>query len=79
MPLKTGRQLTAARVLAGWSQAQLATKAGLATNTVQRAEGLDDQVLTSGLRTLLAIETALAKVGVECFLDRDGKPGVKLR
>jgi transcriptional regulator with XRE-family HTH domain len=60
---KFGRQLAAARVLAGYDRTQLARAAGLAVVTVKRLELLDR--ITAHSSTLDAIERALAEAGVE--------------
>jgi predicted transcriptional regulator len=72
----TPRQIRAARALLGWSQQRLADKAIVSLNALARLEkgGVD-----SRLSTVLAIQKALAKAGVE-FLDADQKgEGVRLR
>ena len=72
----TPRQIRAARALLGWSQQRLADKAIVSLNALARLEkgGVD-----SRLSTVLAIQKALVKAGVE-FLDADQKgEGVRLR
>jgi predicted transcriptional regulator len=72
----TSRQIRAARALLGWSQQRLADKAIVSLNALARLEkgGVD-----SRLSTVLAIQKALGKAGVE-FLDADQKgEGVRLR
>jgi predicted transcriptional regulator len=72
----TPRQIRAARALLGWSQQRLADKAIVSLNALARLEkgGVDSRV-----STVLAIQRALAKAGVE-FLDADQKgEGVRLR
>ena len=61
--------LRAARALLGWSQQRLADKAIVSLNALARLEkgGVDSRV-----STVLAIQKALAKAGVE-FLDADQK------
>jgi hypothetical protein len=73
--LKTGRQLQAARVLAGYDRTQLAAAAGVAAVTVKRLE-LQDRI-SATTSTVDALERALARAGVE-LLD-DGRPGVRMR
>ena len=75
MKLINGRQLRAARVLLGWDQARLAKAAHVAIGTVRRMESFDG-VIGSQTETLLKVQTALEKGGVE-FLD-DDRPGVRL-
>ena len=74
--LTNGRQLRAARVLLGWDQAQLAKSARVAIGTIRRMESFD-AAIGSQTATLLKVQTALEKGGVE-FLD-DDRPGVRLK
>jgi transcriptional regulator with XRE-family HTH domain len=74
--LVNGRQLRAARVLLGWDQAKLAASAHVAIGTVRRMESFDD-IIASQTGTLLKVQTALEKGGVE-FLN-DDRPGVRLK
>ncbi len=76
MRLTNGRQLRAARVLLGWDQARLASSARVAIGTVRRMESFDG-VIGSQTATLLKVQTALEKGGIE-FLD-DDRPGVRLK
>jgi len=71
----TARQIRAARALLGWSQQELADRAIVSTNAVNRLErGLVD----SRTSTLAAVQKALAKGGVE-FIPEDAKgEGVRL-
>lgn len=72
----TPRQIRAARALLGWSQQQLADKAIVSLNAVAR---LENGIVDSRVSTLLAIQKALAKAGVE-FLSADQKgEGVRLK
>ncbi len=72
----TGRQLRAARVLAGIEQIELAKRARVAVGTIRRMESFDGEI---GARTatLSLVMKALEKAGVE-FLN-DERPGVRLR
>lgn len=69
------RLLRAARVLLGWSQADLAEKAGLARNSVVR---LEDGTTDPRRSTLVAIQKVLEEGGVE-FLPKEGGKGQGLR
>jgi predicted transcriptional regulator len=72
----TARQIRAARALLGWSQQQLADKAIVSLNALAR---LEKGSVDSRVSTLQAVETALAKAGVE-FLSSDIKgEGVRLK
>ena len=68
--------MRAARGLLGWTQSQLATKAGVGLGTVRRMEDFDGRV---GARTdtLDKVILVLERAGVE-FLN-DELPGVKLK
>ena len=71
----TPRQIRAARALLGWSQQDLADRAIVSLNAITRLEtgSVDPRV-----STLLAVETALTKAGIE-FLPADLKgEGVRL-
>lgn len=72
----TPRQIRAARALLGWSQQQLADKAIVSLNALARLEigNVDSRV-----STMMAIQKALIKAGIE-FLDADEKgEGVRLK
>jgi predicted transcriptional regulator len=74
--MTTSRQIRAARALLGWSQQQLADKAIVSLNAVAR---LEKGIVDSRISTLLAIQKALARAGIE-FLDADQKgEGVRLK
>jgi predicted transcriptional regulator len=72
----TARQVRAARALLDWSQQQLADKAIVSLNAVARLEkGLVDPRVS----TVMAIQKALTKAGIE-FLAADQKgEGVRLK
>lgn len=71
----TARQIRAGRALLGWSQQELADRAIVSTNAVNRLErGLVD----SRTSTLAAVQKALVKGGIE-FIPADVKgEGVRL-
>jgi predicted transcriptional regulator len=72
----TARQIRAARALLGWSQQQLADKAIVSLNALAR---LEKGVVDSRVSTVLAVQKALTKAGVE-FLTADQKgEGVRLK
>ena len=62
----TARQIRAARALLGWSQQQLADKAIVSLNAVAR---LEKGIVDSRISTVLAIQKALSKAGIE-FLQK---------
>jgi transcriptional regulator with XRE-family HTH domain len=74
--LITGRQLKAARALAGWEQTDLAEKSGVAISTIRRMESFDGEV-GSRTSTLSLVKRALERAGIE-FLN-DDRPGVRMR
>jgi transcriptional regulator with XRE-family HTH domain len=73
----TNEQLRAARALLGWSQTELALKAGLSVPTIKRLEGGFGPHVSDEARARLqkAIETA----GVEFIEENDGGAGVRFR
>jgi hypothetical protein len=74
--IASGRQLRAARMLTGLTQAQLSTEAGFAHRACRYWEGRGDNLPTSVDGTLEAIEAALLRHGVEVF--SDPSPGCRL-
>jgi transcriptional regulator with XRE-family HTH domain len=50
-----GRRMTEARLAKGWTQAQLATQAGVSKSTVERLEAGGSSQLTNLLRALRAL------------------------
>jgi transcriptional regulator with XRE-family HTH domain len=73
----TGAQLRSARALLGWSSAQLAAKAGLSRNTVERLEQ-HDGVPPSRSQTLIDLQRAFESAGVEFIGSPEEGPGVRL-
>ena len=73
----TGNQLRAARALIGWSQAQVAAKAGLSVPTVKRAEG--QGAVSASADATAAIRAALEAAGVVFLPENGNGPGVALR
>jgi transcriptional regulator with XRE-family HTH domain len=70
-------QLRAARGLLGWSQSQLADRAGLSLPTVKRFEtGKGANVSEDATRKL---KNALETAGVIFIQENGGGPGVRLR
>ncbi len=74
----TSAQVRAARGLLGWSQGELANRAGLGFATVQRAER-HFGTIKGMVETVLKLQQALESAGVE-FIDgdQDKRPGVRL-
>ena len=74
----TGRQIAAARALAGVSQAELAGAANLSVPTVKRMEGSSGTA--PGLHNnIAAVRSALEAAGVEFIPENGGGAGVRLR
>jgi DNA-binding XRE family transcriptional regulator len=72
----SGRQLRAARVLAGLTQAQLARQAGFQERACRYWEARGDDPPTTVGSSLAKIEAALGRNGVVVF--RDPTPGARL-
>ena len=73
----SAEQLRAARALLGWSQSQLAEKAGLSLPTVKRVETEQGPRVSDAAR--LALRVALESGGVEFIDENGGGPGVRMR
>jgi transcriptional regulator with XRE-family HTH domain len=71
-----GRQLRAARTLAGLTQSQLSTEAGFAPRACRYWEGRGNSPPTDIPQSLDAIERVLRRHGVEVF--SDPSPGCRL-
>ena len=74
--LVTGRQLRAARALAGIEQLDLAKSARVNVATIRRMESFIDAI-GCHVSTLTKVQLALEKAGVELL--NDGQPGVRLK
>jgi transcriptional regulator with XRE-family HTH domain len=72
----TGDQCRMARAALGWSAQELATKAGVGINTVNRFESGASQ--PRGV-TLEALRGALEAAGVEFIAENGGGAGVRLK
>ena len=70
-------QLRAARALLGWSQTQLAKRAGLSLPTVKRVETQQGPKVSEEAR--FALKKALERAGIEFIDENGGGPGVRLR
>jgi transcriptional regulator with XRE-family HTH domain len=70
-------QLRAARALLGWSQTQLADRAGLSLPTVKRVEAESGPRVSDAAR--YALQRALESGGIEFIDENGGGPGVRLR
>jgi transcriptional regulator with XRE-family HTH domain len=74
----TGRQLRAARALAGMMQADLAKASGVSVPTLKRLEGMESEPLAAQTRTVDAITGALAKAGIT-FIEEPDRRGVVIQ
>ena len=72
----SGRQLRAARVLAGLTQVELATESGFNPRAAKYWERRENELPTSVPDTLAAIERTLRRHGVEVF--ERPTPGARL-
>ena len=70
-------QIRAARALLGWRQGDLSKASGVGTATIQRIER-SDRTITGYVSTLLKIQTAFEKAGVQ-FIEDDETGGIGLR
>ena len=70
-------QLRAARALLGWSQTELAERAGMSLPTVKRVETERGPRVSE--RTRHALQLALELGGIEFIDENGGGPGVRLR
>jgi transcriptional regulator with XRE-family HTH domain len=70
-------QIRAARGLLGWSQAELAKRAGLSRETVKRVEAPSDLKVSTQARAKL--QRALENRGVQFLEENGGGPGLRLK
>lgn len=71
-------QIRAARGLLGWSQTELADKAGLSLPTIKRMEREDGGLAVSD-NAKERVRTALEKAGVEFIAENGGGAGVRMK
>ncbi|WP_335339324.1 helix-turn-helix domain-containing protein [Bosea sp. PAMC 26642] len=72
LDMKTATMVKAGRELAGWSQAELASRSGLSLPTIQRMENPQFGPLRSSGANLEKLRSAFALGGVS-FVSSDGK------
>ena len=70
-------QLRAARGLLGWSQTELAKRAGMSLPTVKRFETAKGPRVSD--EACMKLQTALEDAGVIFIQENGGGPGVRLR
>ena len=72
----TPEQIRAARAMAGLSQDEVASKVGLSSKTIRRAETVANSVSE---QAIAAIRAALETAGVEFIAENGGGAGVRLK
>jgi predicted transcriptional regulator len=72
------RQIKAARALVGWSQDDLADKAGISVPTIKRLEAAEGDI-GGRAETGAALVVALEKAGVEFIAENGGGAGVRMK
>jgi predicted transcriptional regulator len=75
--MKTIDQLRAARGLLGWSQSDLATRAGLSLPTVKRLEGGFGPRVSDDAQ--IKLQKAIEAAGIEFIEENGGGLGVRFR
>ena len=73
----TTEQLRAARALLGWSQSELAARAGLSLPTVKRLEGGFGPRVSDDARSKL--QSAIEAAGIQFIEENGGGLGVRFR
>ena len=76
--MRYSAQIRAARALLGWSQGQLARRAGVGLATLQRIEQIDG-IVKGNFSTVLKIQKALEEAGILFTQDDAGEIGVGLK
>ena len=76
--LITTPQIRAARALLRWSASDLSDKSGVGISTIKRLEVMDG-VPAINISTMVAIQSALEKAGIEFIGSPDDRPGVRLK
>jgi len=70
-------QIRAARALLGWSQDQLARRAGVGLATLRRIEQTEG-IVKGNFATVLKIQKALEQAGIQFIESDSGQIGVRL-
>ena len=76
--MRYSAQIRAARALLGWSQNQLARRAGVGPATLQRIEQ-SNGIVKGNFSTILKIQKALEQAGIHFIEDDAGEIGVRLK
>lgn len=74
----TSEQIRAARAMLKWTAKGLATQAGLSLPTIQRMEG-DGGIESATGKSLIAVQQALEKAGIQFIPENGGGAGVRLK
>jgi transcriptional regulator with XRE-family HTH domain len=75
--MRYSTQIRAARALLGWSQGQLARRAGVGVATLQRIEQ-NKGLVKGNFSTIIKIQKALEHAGIHFTEDDAGAIGVRL-
>ena len=75
--MRYSAQIRAARAFLGWSQDQLARRAGVGLATLQRIEQ-NEGIVKGNFSTILKIQKALEQAGIHFMEDHSGQIGVRL-
>jgi transcriptional regulator with XRE-family HTH domain len=76
--MRLSSQIRAARALLGWSQSELAHRAGVGLATLQRIEQ-NEGIVKGHFSTVLKIQKALEGAGIRFTEDDKGEIGVTLK
>ncbi|MCR9152421.1 MAG: helix-turn-helix domain-containing protein [Rhodobacteraceae bacterium] len=71
-------QIRAARAALGWSADDLASASGISRRTIGKIENSEDAPST-GVQTLLKLQSALEAAGIEFIGTPDDGPGIRIR
>jgi transcriptional regulator with XRE-family HTH domain len=78
MTMRYSAQIRAARAILGWSQDQLAQRAGIGLATLRRIEQ-GEGLVKGNFSTILKIQKAFEQAGINFTEDNAGEIGVRLK
>ena len=78
MTMRYSAQIRAARAILGWSQDQLAQRAGIGLATLRRVEQ-GEGLVKGNFSTILKIQKAFEQAGINFTEDNAGEIGVRLK
>ena len=78
MTMRYSAQIRAARAILGWSQDQLAQRAGIGLATLRRIEQ-GEGLVKGNFSTILKIQKAFEQAGIHFTEDNAGEIGVRLK